>query len=224
MHQENSSISQEQTWADKHAKEGGGGHLSRYLRKVSRNLGTGRGGSVSCTAYVLDLFHPPARRKEENTGSGRQDRRMSGDGAREEEDGSERGRKSGQETSELGRELFGTPFFWCTKQDETKTVAAFTHPRCLRLFMRPYIHTRLIIVCGGLCWAVSINFSLHFRVCLVCRLEPMFQVVRHQHLLTHPSPCPQNLQWQILTRVGDVPESSRFSQPIVFHSSHRDIR
>jgi len=165
---------------------------------------------VSCTAYVLDLFHPPARRKEENTGSGRQDRRMSGDGAREEEDGSERGRKSGQETSELGRELFGTPFFCCTKQDETKTVAAFTTPRCLSLFMRPYIHTRLIIVCGGLCWAVSIKFSLHFRVCLVYRLEPMFQAVRHQHLLTHPSPCPQNLQWQILTRVATYPRAAAF--------------
>jgi len=80
---------------------------------------------------------------------------MSGDGAGEEEVGGERGRKGGQETSELGRELFGTPFFWRTKQDETETVAAFTHLRCLRLFMRLYIHTRLVRVflvgCAGLC-------------------------------------------------------------------------
>ena len=37
--------------------------LSRSLRNVSRSLGTGRGGRVSCTAYVFCVLHFPESRR-----------------------------------------------------------------------------------------------------------------------------------------------------------------
>ena len=121
---------------------------------------------MSCTAYVLDLFHPPARRKEENTGSGRET-------GQKNERGRSRGRGSWRRTRKkrrarnvrVGEGTLRNPVFLAheTRRDgnsgsiHTLKVFASVHAS-----LHSYSFDESFF--GGLCWAVFMIFSLHFRV------------------------------------------------------------